>query len=89
MPGRVHEEHLLHHQLGDGTHLRQAHGLQFFRCVGALGGKVMQHLEYVHVASYDPGVKESVPVHRVLGAQTAKQGIGIGQHLRVQKMIKT
>src|SRR5580692_1265435 len=88
MPGRVHEEHLLDHQLGDRTDLRQAHGLEFFRSVGALGGKVVQHLQYVHVASYDPGVKESVPVHRILRAQTTKQGVGVGQHLRVQKMIK-
>jgi hypothetical protein len=34
-------------------------------------------------------MQERIPVDWVLGSQTAKQRIGIGQYVRIQEVIKT
>jgi hypothetical protein len=55
----------------------------------ALRRKRVQHFEHIDIAGYDPGMEENIPVYWILGAQTAKERIGVSQHLRVQKMIET
>ncbi len=80
----IHEQHLLHHQLGDRTQMLQPHGGQLLRRRSAVRGKRVQHLQHIRVAGHDPGVKKWIPMHRILLAQPLEKGIRIGENFRIE-----
>jgi hypothetical protein len=94
MPSRAdecapaHEQHLLHHHLRNWAELREPHGSELFGRWGAISREGVKYLNYVRVTGYDPGVQERVPMHWVFLPQTLEEGIGVGENVGVQQVVK-
>src|SRR5579883_919200 len=83
--GRVKEEHLLDHDLGEGVEAGEALGIKLFGRGSARGGEVAQDRDDVGIAGDDPRVEKGVPVNGIFGSQARKKGIRIGQNLRIEQ----
>ena len=88
MRGRIHEKHLLSHQLGDRAQFCQSHCGKLFRRRRALRGKVVQHRDHIFVSGHYPGVQIRIPMHRRFGSQAPVQRIRISKHFRIEKVIE-
>src|SRR5205807_1685758 len=62
---------------------------QLFRRWRAIGREAMQHGDDVGVTSHDPGVKERVPMHRIVFAKAPIERVRIGQNLGIEKLAQT
>src|ERR1700737_1338761 len=89
MSGSVHEQHLLHHDLGDGPHLRQSHAGELQRIGSTVGGEVQQNPNHIVIAGDDPGMQVGVPMYRVFSAELAVQRIRVGQDRWIQQVVQT
>jgi hypothetical protein len=49
---------------------------------------MVQDVHDVGIAGHDPGMQKRVPVHWILGSQTAIEWVGVGKHLWVEEVIK-
>ena len=68
--GSVQEQHLPHHDLGDGVERRQTDGAQLLRRRRAVGGEIMQNMDHVPVERHHPGMQEGIPMDWILRPQS-------------------
>ena len=87
--GRVEEEHLADHDLGDGCQRLHPEGGQLLGASACRSAeKSVRTCHHVVVAGDDPRVEEGVPVHGGLVAQPVVERVRVGEHRGVEQLVQ-